>query len=369
MIDLKPILIEIGTYYSRIGFVGDDEPTEIYRTKLIEVEKQFREIFYTKLQVEPSNYYLVILKDTGTEKAVLNYEADLLFNEFHLKGCAFLNTQTAIIFAWAHGYSGLIFDIGYQKTVTVPIINCSTIINLANFSNTAGRAIEEYIISDLIEQGLDRDIILRNKDEIIEYLMKTHYYFSCDKEDFEFQKIEARKQSLSASFEINDAKEGIIKIILPDPVLPEELLYQTKDSNDLSLLDCIIKVTENCFTQFTVEKLERIIICGGGGQVLGLRSRIISELFKTTDLQKYVHPKIPSFSDTLIRSQFKEYEMGIRVVPSEQSVNSSWLGGSIVFSLKYANNFYINKENYEKSGQSIDFCDRELTKGIKLREI
>ncbi|NVM29925.1 MAG: hypothetical protein HWN65_13875 [Candidatus Helarchaeota archaeon] len=369
MTDLKPILIEIGTYYSRIGFVGDEEPTEIYRTKIFEVEKQYREIFYTKLQVEPSKYYLVILKDTGTDKAVLTYEADLLFNEFNLKACAFLNAQTAIIFAWAHGYSGLIFDIGYQKTVTVPIINGSPITNSANFSNTAGRAIEEYIIGDLIEQGLDRELILRNKDEIVEPLMKSHYFFSCDKEEFEFQKIETRKQSLSESFEITDAKEGTIKIIPPDPVLPEELLHQTKDSNDLSLLDCIIKVADNCFTQLTAEKLERIIICGGGGQVLGLRSRIISELFKTTDLQKYVHPKIPSFSSTLVRSKYRNFDLGIRVVPSEYSVNSSWLGGSIVFSLKHASNFYINRENYEKSGQSIDFCDRELANGIKLREI
>ncbi|MFX1299099.1 MAG: hypothetical protein ACFFD2_30095 [Promethearchaeota archaeon] len=369
MTDLKPILIEIGTYYSRIGFVGDDEPKEIYRTKIIDVEKQFKEIFYTKLQIEPSKYYLVILKDTGTDKDVLNYEADLLFREFNLKGCAFLNVQTAIIFAWAHGYSGLIFDIGYQQTVNVPIICGLPITNLANFSNTAGRAIEEYIISDLIEQGLDRDIILRNKDEIVECLMKSHYYFVCDKEDFEFQQIEKRKQSLSESFEINDEKEGNIKILTPDPVLPEELLLQSKYSNDLSLVDSIVKVAENCFTQLTAEQLERIIICGGGGQVLGLRSLLISELFKATDLQKYLNPKIPSFSSSLVRTTFKNYEMGIRIVPPEYHLNSSWVGGSIVFSLKYANNFYVKRQNYEKNDQIIDFCDRELTNGIKLREI
>ena len=67
-----------------------------------------------------------------------------------MKGCAFTNAQTAILSSWAHGYSGLIIDLGYKKTICAPIINGNPVNELCGFSNTAGKSKEETITGCVI---------------------------------------------------------------------------------------------------------------------------------------------------------------------------------------------------------------------------
>ena len=352
-----PILFEHGAYFSRDGFVGNDDPKKIYRTTIFDVKEHITETFHTILQIEPSKYRVVILKDTGTALDILKKEAEILFNDFDTKGCAFVNAQTAILFSWAQGpkwYNGLVFDIGYQTTICVPIVNCKPRKDLFDVSNTAGREIEQYIIKDLKELGLSIDIIQRNKDNIVDYLMQSHFYFECRKDDFEFPEINKRTQSPLKFVEIKDEIEGLVRIDLPDPALPLDLLLMSQNSKGLPLNDCVINVTNNCLNEIGAKNLERIIFCGGGGQILGLRSFLIRQLFKSTDLQKSI----------------KNHEIGIRNVPSEYSANSSWLGGSIIFSLSYADKFFINKqEYYDKRESSLEFIDKELAIAIRERKI
>lgn len=352
-----PILIEHGAYFSRDGFVGDEDPKKIYRTTIFDAKEQFTEAFQTILQIKPSKYYVVILKDTGTDLDILKKEADILFNDFEIKGCAFVNAQTAILFSWAQGpkwHNGLVFDIGYQTTVSAPIVNGKPKKDLCEFSNTAGISIEGYIIKDLKEQGLPMDIIQRNKDNIVDYLTQSHYYFDCQKDDFEFQEINKRKQNLLKFFEIKDEIEGLVRIDLPDPVLPLDLLLKSQNFKGLPLNDCVINVTNNCLNEIGAKNLERIIFCGGGGQILGLRSFLIRQLFKSTNLQKSI----------------KKYEIGIRNVPSECSATSSWLGDSILFSLTYSDNFFLKKQDYNnKKDGAIDFIDEKLSTAIKEQKL
>jgi actin-related protein len=220
--------------------------------------------------------------------------------------------------------------------------------DLLDFSNTAGREIEEFIIQDLKEKGLDENIIKKNMNQI-DYLMRSHYYFECSKDDFEFNKITQRKKNILKFIEIEDEIEGSIRIKLPDPVLPADLLLQSKDPDGSALIDCVIKFINNCLSEISAKELERIIFCGGGGQVLGLRSILIQHLLQSTDLQK----------------SLENYEIGIRNVPSEYSATSSWIGGSILFSLSYADNFFTNKQTYyERKDRAIDFIDDQLNTAI-----
>ena len=61
-----PILVEYGAYYSRVGFVGDQNPKKVYRTTIHDFREQFTNTIQNILNVEPSNYYVVIIKNTGT---------------------------------------------------------------------------------------------------------------------------------------------------------------------------------------------------------------------------------------------------------------------------------------------------------------
>ncbi len=364
----QTILIEIGTYLSRIGFVGEEVPRYIYRTDIFNVKDQFSQIFTEKLKVNPSEYQVVILKDIGTELDVLNKEADLLFDEFKVRGCAFMNAQTCIIFSWAHGYNGLIIDIGYNSTIAAPIINGKPINDLCISSNTAGKSIEGYIIKELLENETNFDYINKNKEEILKYLMESHFYFDCLEDDFEYQEIHKRKQHIEYNVKKKDKIESLIKINLPDPILPYDLLKNSKDSTEPSLNDCLIEVVNTSLTEIleTIknDKYGRIIFCGGGGQVLGLRSFLIRELFKSTELQKSTKWEgfYGSSSDSsIIRASFRNYDIDLKIVPSGYQSNSSWLGGSIIFSLKYAQDFFTSKQNYyDNKEKHIGFVDERL---------
>ncbi len=346
------ILIEHGAYFSRDGFVGDDDPKSIYRTTILDAKEQYSHTFKEILSVDPSKCHIVILKDTGTDLDILRNEAKILFNDFDIKGCAFVNAQTAILFSWAKGprwHNGLIIDIGYQTTICAPIFKCKPIINLVDFSNTAGREIEEFIIQDLKELGLDENFIQRNRSQIVDYLMSSHYYFECYKDDFEFDAIAQRKKKIIENIEIKDDIEGLVRIKSPNPILPEDLLLTSKKLNDPSLTECIINITNNVLSEISAKELERIVFCGGGGQVLGLRSILNRQLLQSTDLQKSI----------------ENYEIGITNVPSYYSATSSWNGGSIIFSLSFADNFFTNKQVYsERKDQAIEFIDEYLTTAI-----
>ncbi|MFX0069548.1 MAG: hypothetical protein ACFFAO_00445 [Candidatus Hermodarchaeota archaeon] len=358
--DKLPILVEYGAYYSRVGFVGDQDPKEIYRTTIYGFKEQFANTVRNILNVEPSNYYVVIIKNTGTDRNQLKKEADILFNEFNVKGCAFLNAQTGIIFAWAHGYSGLIFDIGYDKTIGIPIICGKPVDDLVGFSSIAGKFFEEFITNDLIKCGSDKEIIKRNKETIIAFLVNNHYYFECQKDDFEFDLINDRLQNISSSLVIDDEIEGKVEINLPDPELPIDLLNESPNSKELSLNDFIIRTSKSCFSKIPFEKLERIIISGGGGQILGLRSFLINQLYELTSIKNLIKKYIMDFGKNT-----HAFHSFVRRVPPESYITSSWVGASIIFSLKYAPHLLISRRDYETVKPIIDFCDEKLEAGIK----
>ena len=110
----------------------------------------------------------------------------------------------------------------------------------------------------------------------------------------------------------------------------------------------IITNVKSSLSQIGARKLERLFFCGGGSLLLDLTSYLLEQLYQSTDLKKSVD----------------NYEIGIKSVPSEQSAISSWLGGSILFSMSIANDFITNKIDYEKEGNTINFIEDKFFKAI-----
>lgn len=229
----------------------------MYRTRTFVKKEQIEEGFNNLLQIDPAEYDVIVLKETGTEQSTLISKANVLFDEFNVKGCAFTNAQTAILSSWAHGYNGLIIDIGYQNAICTPIINGNPINGLCGFSNTVGKS-----------------------------------------------------------------KEKIIT-------------------------DCVINTIKSCLTKIGPKNLERIIFCGGN-QVSDLISSLMKQLNQFPDIKKSI----------------ENYEISIKNVPSEQSAISSWVGGSVLFSISELNNFITTQADFENNNRIIDFIEEKLAKAI-----
>jgi len=340
---LPHVLIEIGAYNTRVGFAMDQDPKKVYRTMTKSLYDQFREIFDEVLNIDPSLYNVIILKNTGTDKDEIQQEADMLFNEFKVQGCAFCNSQTAILFSWAHGYNGLIIDIGYEKTICIPILKCMPQFNLAKFSMLAGKFLEDHVINLLNKHGLDKNIIKRNKEILLEKLMKSYFFFECREDEIEFNQIEGRKNNLENTLEIDDTKEGKLYFTLPSPLLSEDILLNPKDAQEVSFIECMVDFVNKSFAEIGIKKLERIIVCGEGGKILGLRAILKRHLLKKTDLDRAI----------------KNYDIGIQIVPVTYQTDS-WLGASIIFAMNYSKDFF------KKAGEKIDFIDSKLEKQIDI---
>ena len=168
-----PLLIEFGSYFTHVGQSGNDEPTKSFRTPNTNIEDKFKYIFYEILKIDPSEFKVVLVKDTFTPKIVLKEEADLLFNKFNVKAVSFVNAQVGIYLSWiSKGSEALIVDIGYSSTKIVSIINGMVQTDFSFKIDFSEKDIENYIIKDLIQNGINSEIIENNKEELIPYLIK-----------------------------------------------------------------------------------------------------------------------------------------------------------------------------------------------------
>ncbi len=356
--ELPHIIIERGSYFTHCGYSGRDEPEFSLRTPLISVEAQFTNIFEEVLKVDPAQHKVIIVKDAGTPQQVLRDEAHLLFTKFHVKACAFINAQLGTLFSWVFGPNALIIDIGYKSTLVVPIIDLMTQMDLLTEIPIAGESMERYIISHLIKNGIPEEIIKNHKDQLFPYLMKEYYYFDSESEDdFERAAIDQRKLTIPKYLKLSDHEGKVTEVSLPDPILPPNLIIETCNSHNLSfskeINNQIIKILESIGVyhleslyehNFTTKWVERIIITGGASNILGLRSVIIRELLKKTEIKRYMACN-RSVSSPLVDVEFKGVAFTIRNIPSENAP-STWVGASIETSLKSFQKCFVSKETY-----------------------
>ncbi|MFX0073299.1 MAG: hypothetical protein ACFFAO_19645 [Candidatus Hermodarchaeota archaeon] len=372
------ILIERGSYITHCGYAGKDETELSFRTPSISVEAQFKYIFEEVLKIDPTQYNVVIVKDAGTTQQVLRDEAHLLFTKFHVKACAFINAQVGIIFALGiRGSSGLIIDIGYESTLIVPIIDLKTQMDLFATLPMAGRTIEQFIINHLMRHGIEKEIIENYKDQLFPYLMKDYYYFDSESEhDFEREEIESRKKNLTKFLVLHDNEGKLIKISLPNPILPTNIFNEKCNSNNIAFTkafsDCVIKILDKfgmdylrCFLEIYEDYwwVGRIIITGGASNILGLRSLLIRELLSKTELKIDTKckrkPSSPSVGIDLRGNSFL-----IRNTSPEHS-KFAWIGGSLTASLKGFKKAFVSKEIYQNNSDMFFQLDDNMKISLK----
>ena len=269
------------------------------------------------------------------------------------------------------GSNALIIDIGYENTLIVPIIEFMTRNDFLLAFSFAGKSIENHIFKLLIKNGIEESVIENNKEQFFPYLMKEYFYFDSEsEEDYEREAIEKRKKNPQEFFVFQDKKGKKTKLTLPDPILPESLIVENSSSLDQSLSEMINTQLLKNLEHFGSETfgsefkyhhdrwwVARIIITGGASNILGLRSLIIKELLKTTELKKFKDQnRLPS--NPKVDVDFRGNYFTIHNLPFEHTPHS-WIGGSIEWSLKPFFEFFITKEEYQNNPEIVFSIDYE----------
>jgi actin-related protein len=113
-------------------------------------------------------------------------------------------------------------------------------------------------------------------------------------------------------------------------------------------LGSVVEYDHDPYTSWWVS---RIIITGGASNILGLRSLLIRELLKATEIKRYDGcERAPS--NPLVDVEFRDVAFTIRNVPLENTP-STWLGASIESSLKAFKEIFVSNETYQNNSEIV----------------
>ncbi len=411
------IVIDLGSSFTKVGFAGENQPRYIFESVIFystdgdtfiqsldvipkkkivkkapvyletdnveeKIDLKHLEIFFShifeKMKVESSKIAIMILerpqRDSYVDylkgrKDVINnsslpenaknilrkeklleyigvYEqtkvirrkiARILFDQFSISKVYFTIKELMSLYADGN-VTGLVVNIGASATRILPIYDgylISHSISIRNIgANDVTKLMKDYTNKRITQfKGTinQRNIIDRN----IRYATEELCYVSENpkKEKQIWQKTD--KQIRSANI-INDnfVKYDEILFKAPEILFRNEPLSVTGEPGDLT--DAVIESAQKCDSDLLKFVLSNIVLIGGGTLYRGFRERFYSDI--RSKIPDHIEIKVEADSNRLIKS---------------------WIGGSILSSLKIFNerNLWVTKAEYDERGSSaVDRC-------------
>lgn len=406
------MVIDLGASFTRVGFAGENQPRHIFEsaifystdgdtfiqssdiiTKKKSIKKapifmktdnieermdlKHLEIFFShifeKMKVDPTKIAMLVLerpqrdnyvdsikgrkdvinnstlpekaKKILSEEKLLEYVgvyeqtkvirrkiAGVLFDQFNVSKIYFTLKELMSLYADGN-ITGLVVNIGASATRILPIYDGWLITHSISIrdigANDVTRLMKEYTnkhIAHLKDTVNHKNIIDRN----IRYATEELCYVSENptKEKQIWQ--ETDKQIRSANI-INDdfVKYEEILYKAPEILFRNEPLSVTGEPGDLT--DAVIESAQKCDRELLKTVLSNIVLIGGGTLYRGFKERFYSD----------IRSKLPN-------------DIEINVKTDSNRLVKSWIGGSILTSLKFfkERNLWVSKAEYDEKGSS-----------------
>lgn len=389
---IEAIVLDFGSYSSRIGFAGEDSPrcivptdvgvdkgaspsyvVEPYYKKgketmeihnpmnergLIEdwdaIEAIFDHACADSLSIEASEHPVMLAEPNFNTRALRERFTELLFEKYDIP--ALFISKSAVLSCFANGRSsGLVIDLGATQSSVVPVQEGFVLQKNAIYSQVGGNCLDEYFYS-LLNAELKS---IRHPGVRALWEVQSNNKLPDSSKSFQYQSrlrvIQQVKEGICrASDTTFDLAQNIsipkVPYELPDgstihigPMRFEvpELLFQTKSAqenslktipNHFSIQKMVNDATNTCEIDFRRDLYHNIILTGGSSCFENLPTRLERELA------------------AVVPTMFK-----MRVVaphPPERKI-SSWLGGSILASLGSFHDMWISKSEYAEHGASL----------------
>ncbi|MHA1345763.1 MAG: hypothetical protein ACTSO3_05170, partial [Candidatus Heimdallarchaeaceae archaeon] len=263
--------------------------------------------------------------------------ARVLFDEFNITKIYFTVKELMSLYADGN-VTGLVVKIGASGTRILSIYDGYLITHGISMRNTGAndvtKLMEDYTNKRIMQlKGtLEQEIIINRN---ISHAAEELCYISENpkKEKLIWQKTNRKMRSANIIDDIF-VKYDEILFEAPEILFRNEPLSVTGKPGDL--IDAVIECAQKCDSELFKAVLSNIVLTGGGTIYRGFKERFFSD----------IRSKLPD-------------NIEINVKADNNRIIKSWIGGSMLASLKFFNerNLWVTKAEYENKGSSaVDRC-------------
>jgi actin-related protein len=365
----KPLVLDNGTGYTKIGFAGEDQPRSVFPTLIgypknpivmPDVEAYFREyyigeeamnlrgvlklqypmehgqvkdwqamdriwhyIYYNDLRVNPNEHPVMLTEPPLNDKKNKEKMAELMFEQFNVP--AMYVSMQAILSLYASGRTtGLVIDAGDGVIHIVPVYEGFAISHAIHRSDIGGRDITNYLRTLLKQRGYS--LTTSAEKEIVRDIKERLCYIALDPE--KELKLAEKVSGMEKDYTMPD---GEVINIGSERFMAPELLFSPGviGSEEEPLDELIYRMVQNCDVDLRRDLFSNIVLSGGSTMFPGLKERLHKELVEL----------VPDTTE-------------VKIISPPERRYSVWIGGSILSSLKTFKKLWVTKKEYKENGAS-----------------
>lgn len=363
MQEKPPVVLDIGTAFTKLGFAGEAHPRFILPSecflsstgKICQLFNYssstelydhfvdfFQMMFFKHVLVSPKDRKVVIVENVFGETVIRETIAKVLFKHFEVSSILFVPTHLMALSTLAVP-SGVVIDMGYKETTIVPIFSGVQILKAFQDQAFGAKSIHEEIKRQLVDTGIDPNILTESILEDIK--VRTCFVTTSERAK---QYREGQEVTPPPDVEYSIKEKEIITI----PGKVRETAYEimfVEDNEQSSLPYLILDSILNCPVDVRKVLGENIFLIGGTAIIMGLLARLKAELntlLKTNNrYQNKLFFKSVKFHTAIGRSNF-----------------AAWLGGSICGATEFVGTRSLTKEAYAKCGHVPDWVNLDDNK-------
>lgn len=323
-----PIIVDIGSAYTKIGFAGEPNPrfvfptitgTEKYKAVMVDVSARniyigsdaskmrgvlkikhpiersaimdwndyyeiLNYIFYSLLRIENLSHYPVLYTEPPfLQRETKEYIARVLYETHKVKSLIMIPTPILSLFSVGLT-TGIVVESGDGTTWICPILSGEIVDQSVQKLTLAGTDVNQHLKNLLMREGIN--IESSAVDEIIKDIKEKNCFFALDPEH-------PPKLDESFSFTMPDGSN----INIPNYIFHEapEVLFKPNllGYNILNIPQAVINSLQGIDKYYWSDLLSHIMISGGNLSYSGFEERLRSELVQLIpELGKIPKPKI-----------------------------------------------------------------------------
>ncbi|MEE9379345.1 MAG: actin family protein [Candidatus Lokiarchaeia archaeon] len=361
------VVLDIGQFSTKIGFAGEDTPSQVFLTMVgkpkyqnvsvnYESKKSREDEIYVGDEIQSIGLYKIshpiekgIVVDWTHFEHIIEYifynlrvdptlvnvlfavhplfpykDLEKIFELFleRYQCMSFYPVLDSMLTLYSGGFqTGLIVEIGDSNTRIVPIYEGYKLEHAVRILDTGGRVLTRHMEQILESIGWSVDSSIRR--ELVRVLKEKACFVSLDyKEDLKRSEQYEKEYSLPDGSTISLDKERFI--------IPELLFKPTSELEEEALHVAIMDVIEACDLDIRPELLNNIFLSGGSSMFPNLKSRIYQEL-------------------ELELARRKKNQV-IRIIAPMERTFSVWIGGSILAMIPEFSQNWITRVKYFNEG-------------------